>query len=263
MRKSLAFITFTLASTFVIAENEISIESISANQFRLTLNSETMLDVAAAQELLVPTAVSLCDGKHPQYGHYEFESDENISTNSGSKSSDIFELTQDIQCIDSPVATVPDSRSFVADADAQLAIEDSIRALSESYFSSLIAGRIDEAYGHLSDSMKSYRSFDEWNTQVSEFRNSAGELVELNLHTITVYDNPPNSPQPGIYVAVDYQNRFEDAPYHCGYLVWYRAEVGSFQIMREETGLITNAILGEVPKGQLPQLLAQMRCSAR
>ena len=262
MRKFLVFVTVTLAYTSVIAENEISIEEISDAKFRLTLISETMLEITTAQELLVPTAVSVCDGKYPQYGHYEFESDEKVSTDSDS-SANSFELAQEIECIDPPVAPIPDSRSFVADVQAEQAIEDSVRVLSESYFSSLIAGRLDEAYDYLSESMKSYRSFDEWSAQVSEFRNSAGELIDLNIHTITIYDNPPNSPQPGIYVAVDYQNRFKNAPYHCGYLVWYRAEVGEFRIMREETGLITNETLGEIPKEQLSQLLAQMRCSTR
>ena len=260
--KSLAVITIMLVCTPVLAKNEISFEKIADDEFVLKLVSEDILEITAAQELLAPTAVSLCDGKYPQYGHYEFRSYQPISPGAGSAPPYSYELAQAIRCVGVPILPVPDTRSYVTDAEAKQAIENEVLYLSRTYFSHLIAGNYEEAYDQLSESMRSYRSFEEWQSQFDDFKKRSGKLVELNIHTITVYDNPPDAPQPGIYVAADYQNRFEDAPYHCGYLMWFRAEVGEFQIMREETGLITNEILGQVTDDQRAQLLTQMRCSA-
>ena len=263
MNRSLAVVTAILFWAPVIAENAISFQKAADDEFVLKLVSQDILELTAAQELLAPTAVSLCDGRYPQYGKYEFKSDEPISPDSNAELSYSYELVQAIRCVDVPILPVPGSRSFVPDAEAKQTIENEVQYLSRTYFSNLVNGNYEEAYDQLSESMRSYRSFEEWQSQFDAFMKQSGELVELNIHTITVYDNPPDAPQPGIYVAADYQNRFKDAPYHCGYLIWFRAEVGRFQIMREETGLITNEILGQVTDDQRAQLLTQLRCSAR
>ena len=110
--------------------------------------------------------------------------------------------------------------------------------------------------------MQSYQSFEAWSERIEESLEAAGSVELINVYSITVYDNPPNSPRPGLYVAADYQNSLQEGSYHCGFLVWFRGESGDFEITREETGLISYEDLKMIPEESLEDVLAQMRCNA-
>src|SRR5690606_38689574 len=90
-----------------------------------------------------------------------------------------------------------------------------------------------------------------------------GEPVRFTITKVTVYDNPPDSPGPGVYVAADFTNEFRNAPMHCGYLVWTRAANGQFEITREDAGHVTSEQLAAIPVSQHAQIRQQMRCAAR
>lgn len=79
---------------------------------------------------------------------------------------------------------------------------------------------------------------------------------------ITVYNNPAEAPEPGLYIAADFNNVFENIPIHCGYLMWFRPIGGTFTITREETGYVTAEQLKSISNTQLPDLKRQLRCVA-
>ena len=155
-----------------------------------------------------------------------------------------------------------DQTSFISGPNDQSVVEDRIRKLSESYLTDIFDGSNKAAFAYLSTEMQSYQSFEEWSARIDKQRLDAGSITAINVHTITVYHNPPNAPRPGLYVAADYQNSSQNAPYHCGFLVWFRGESGDFEITREETGLITHEDFEMIPDDSKENVLAQMKCNA-
>jgi hypothetical protein len=265
MIKSYCFALLALSANLAYADNTVSVEKLPDRNYRVTLTSTKALDPGDAQSLLWPTAVSLCEGYQPKFGYYRFESTEPITGSSSTSAAETFELVQDVECVSvsSDAEAEADIKSFLTDSHDRSAIETRVRALSETYFTEIFGGKYEEAYARKSESVRSFTTFDEWVAQMDRLRDEAGDIDDLNIHTITIDDNPPDAPEPGLYVAADYQNGFARAPYHCGYLMWFRSEGIDFELIREESGLITNVMLMQVPEEELPNLMAHFRCRAR
>ena len=261
MTKSSLILCVLLICANATADSEISVEKLSAGKYQIQITSTDVLDPSVAQELLVPTAQSLCNDSFAQFGHYRFAS--SVSLTDPAPQGDELVFIQEIECTVENLELEAARNPNVSSQEHRSAIEAEVKALSERYFAEVLAGNYEAAYSRLAESMKSFRKFDEWTAQMEKFRDEVGTVTELNIHTITVYDNPPNAPEPGLYVAADYQNRFARAPYHCGYLVWFRSRDNSFKIIREESGWITNQMLLQVPGEQIPGLLSQFRCVTR
>jgi hypothetical protein len=227
------------------------------------MTSTTVFDVASAQALLVPTAASLCQNKQPEFGQYQFEIIEGISQRAGSEKPNTFVIVQQIACVDAvPAPKHGNRRSFISDPNEERIVQKQIVSLSESYFADIFSGNYERAFAFLSANMRSHRTLEEWSAQMDRMRAETGSITAINIHTITIYDNPPNAPKPGLYVAADYQNSLEKAPFHCGYLIWFRGENSEFEITREEIGLLTYKVLEQIPEESHKDVLAQMRCRA-
>ena len=264
MKNAVAIALLMLSATPAVADDTITVEEVASGQFELTLISNSMLEISSAQALLIPTAQALCPDKYPEFGHYEFESTESTEQRPDSDDPANFKIVQQVLCVETvPSREAGDRESFISGPKEERALVARIRFLSESYFADIFGSNYEKAYALLSAEMQSYRSFDEWTALMDQIRAKSGSVSALNVHTITIYDNPPNAPEPGLYVAADYQNSFEKAPYHCGYLLWFRGQSGEFRITREESGLVTYEILQQIPKENQANLLDQMRCTAR
>jgi hypothetical protein len=265
MNRPLCAAILVLVVHSTMAENDIAVKKLASNRFELTLTSRAVLDLGAAQAMLIPTADSLCPDQHAQLGRYRFASSENVGQEDGANAENSFELVQEISCVDEIV--VPDNdipKPLVSDLADRRLLEQHVRSMSKRYFDDVYSGKYGEGFDLMSAEMQSFRAYEEWAAQMDEFRAEAGPVVTINVHTITVYDSPPNAPQPGPYIAADYQNSLRNAPFHCGYLIWFRGgESGEFQIIREESGLLTDKILNQIPEEDHENILAQMRCNAR
>ena len=195
-------VILVLAAPPALAEHTVTVEEVASDRFELTLTSTSVIDVESAQALLVPTAESLCRNKQPAFGHYQFESTESAGQLPGPDNPTDFKIVQQIACIEAmPAPQASDRKSFISDANDQRIVEERILSLSESYFADIFGGNYEKAFASLSAGMQSYRSFDEWSVQMDQIRAKAGSITAINVHTITIYDNPPNAPQPGLYVA--------------------------------------------------------------
>ena len=247
-----------------MAQNDIAVKELASNRFELTLTSRTVLDVGAAQAMLISTADSLCPGQHAQLGRYQFASSENVGQKGSPTTQNSFEMVQEVSCVDKMI--VPDNdtpKPLVSDLNDRQLLEQHVRSMSKRYFEDVYSGKYAEGFDVMSAEMKSFRAYGEWVAQMDEFRADAGPVVTINVHTITIYDSPPNAPQPGLYIAADYQNSLRNAPFHCGYLIWFRGESGEFQIIREESGVLTDEIIKQIPEEDHEDILAQMRCKPR
>lgn len=260
MKKTVAIAIVLLSTTPAVGDDAVTVEEVASGQFELTLISNTVLEISSAQARLIPVAQALCADKYPEFGHYEFESSEQSPGSDGSAN---FKIVQQVACVGAiPSREVGDRESFISGLNEEHAVVARVQSLSDSYFADIYSSNYERAYALLSVEMQSYRTFDEWTALMDKIRTDGGPVSAINVHTITIYDNPPNAPEPGLYVAADYQNSLEKAPYHCGFLLWFRGQSGEFRITREETGLLTYEILEQFPKEDHADLLDQMKCTA-
>ena len=155
---------------------------------------------------------------------------------------------------------------FCAFASAQtnsdrITEKDEAVELTEQYFKNILSAKYELAYSSLAPTLKQYFTEAGWFKGKKEFVLLAGKLNTFKASRVTVYNNPPNA-KPGLYVAVDYYNNFDNLPVHCGYLVWFKEENSERdpQIIREETGYITKAQMSETSKEQLEDLEQRLRC---
>ena len=179
----------------------------------------------------------------------------------------LFELKQDVSCgRDSAapqIATARNSAFGVARTDRRQSREEFVKAASTAYLIQRSEGAFELAYGALSEVMRAFQPLEEWTKQNSDFNAAAGKRKSTSVWRVTVYDNPPGAPEPGIYVAADYESEFERVPFQCGYLIWFQTSEERFAITREESGSLPLTLTERMPKERIAEIRRQFGCPAR
>ncbi|MES2672431.1 MAG: DUF4019 domain-containing protein [Pseudomonadota bacterium] len=117
-----------------------------------------------------------------------------------------------------------------------------IQQLSARYFEHLDRKEYDAVYAMFTDGMRATAPFGEWRTFMRESQRDWGTLTHRGQTNITWYNDPPNAPRPGLYVAVDYVSRYANLAQHTEFLVWYRERDGMpFALTRHETNAVDKA----------------------
>jgi hypothetical protein len=250
---------------FALAE-EVTTEALGSNRYRLLLRSTTILEVTEAQSLLYPRALELCHGLQPFLGHYEFSSKAPINGQSPADNKTEFLLTQDISC--GTAATDAGNRSNrnsafgVLKTDQKQSLKDFVTEVSTTYLTQRAEGKLDQAYVAFSEVMRTYQSAEEWNQKNLEFNAAAGRRTSTSIWRVTIYDNPATAPEPGIYIAADYESTFEHVPFQCGYLIWYQSSDNRYVITREETGSLPGDQVAKFSREQIADIRKQFGCPA-
>ena len=112
--------------------------------------------------------------------------------------------------------------------------ESTARRVAEEYFSACDSRDYRHAYRMFSSSFQKNLSFEEWRAIVAQFNEIAGPVKVRTLKKVSWYKNPPQGPLPGIYVALDYESRFENIDEHSGFVALHLEDDGTFRITREE-----------------------------
>lgn len=114
-----------------------------------------------------------------------------------------------------------------------------IQRLSSRYFKHVDRKEYDAAYAMFSDEMRAMAPLQEWRTLMREEPLNWGVLEQREQANVTWYNDPPNAPRPGLYVAVDYVSRYANLAQHTEFLVWYREREGMpFTLTRHETNAV-------------------------
>jgi hypothetical protein len=89
-----------------------------------------------------------------------------------------------------------------------------------------------------------------------------GAALERRVMRTTVYENPPNAPAAGLYVAFDFVGRFERADRNCGYIVMHQPpERGPFRVARtDQTFLDNDAAAGSQSADEIWAHMASSFC---
>jgi hypothetical protein len=97
-------------------------------------------------------------------------------------------------------------------------------------------------YSLLTPDMQAMASPEHYAQLNAQTRTSNGVMLERRVMRTTVYDNPPNAPAPGTYIAFDFVARAERADRSCGYIILHQpAEGGPFRVTRTEQSYMDNA----------------------
>jgi len=270
LRAVKALIVVTALSAFsapVALGQEIAAESLGDGRFRLVLRTDTVLETHHAQSLLLPKAIELCREQEPVLGRYRFESKAPIEAAASLVKAVEFQFTQDLACghesANPQIATARNTAFGVEKSDRAQGLEEFIRAASTSYLAARGDGRFEDAYLAFSEAMREFLPFDKWKQQNSEFNAAAGARQSTTIWRVTVYDNPPNAPEPGVYIAADYESAFKRVPFQCGYLIWFLGSDRHFVITREESGSLPGGTVEKLPAQQVAEIRRQFGCQAR
>ena len=86
-----------------------------------------------------------------------------------------------------------------------------------------------------------------------------GALRKVDVWNVTVYVDPPNAPEPGIYVAADFEAAYENSVV-CGYLVWHDGPDEAFRIMRQDSGELQASVESELSDAERNRIRREFRC---
>ena len=232
------------------------------NRYEVVVVSPTLTE-QRAREQVARTGVSLCKTLVAVPGAFRFESTEPAVASEGAGASRTFQYQQEVTCVVTTPAAPAERRPTLQTPEQTRVIEAQIRARTEAYFRLLAAGRLDELYPQV-DARAMGQDEQAWKRAKQDFQALAGEPVKLVIAKITVYDNPQEAREAGLYIAADYSNEYRNLPVHCGYLMWFRPIGGSdFRVTREETGHITADQLKSIPAAQLPEIKRSLRWAAQ
>lgn len=206
-------------------------------------------ETQAGQRLIGLQAVKLCKGRYPQLGRYTFKGEARVGA--AAPVAGRFIYRGEVTCLDrapEPPQGVPVPADWSPSAEDQ----QRARAATMAYFAAVDRGDVAalEAMmtpGHRATSTREARA-----EGLSEFRKEAGPPGVHRIIRTTWYANPPGV-EPGAYVAVDFDRRYQQLSASCGYVAWHRQADGRLLLVRDESG---NAPLAA---GETPEKLAEAR----
>ena len=240
------------------AAHQIQSEPVDEHRFRLSISGR-IDSVEAAQAALMPTARQLCGMRPVSFGTFRFVQTATSDRPGGVVSPVGLKVEQELFCgtpkptLDAAALPPPGWQPSQVDQQAVL-------AASYAYFAARDRGQYAEAWSMLSDSMKQISPIAQWQRGAADFNAAAGAVRARRVTEITWYNNPPDAPRPGVYVAADYSGEFERLEFVCGYVMWQVQPDGSFRLTREEQNLLDKATASKLASIDRQPLRAQMGC---
>ena len=261
--KNLTTLLLVLATTPVTSSDlTIDVTPRSENAFELKITSPRMMGEEEAQQTILAAAWKICGGRQPRLGKYNFSGSERLRRESESPGTDegqeSFVFVQEVSCGEEPETKPEPSRAL--SQEERVFVEGTVAALTNAYLVGQTTGDYLKSYDMLSEFIKSSASYGDWKKQREEFMDVAGPLQETEVWRITIYIDPSGAPEPGIYVAADYEMSFEKVPHKCGYLVWLEQEDRTFRITREETGYLDLATVSRLDESEVAGVKARIGC---
>jgi hypothetical protein len=255
-----------LLPAFAHAQPQPAVTSrpLGPDQYELSVRLQDTAEVARGQAAVRPMAEQLCAGRAVDWGRYTFESQAPMEGGQGGRPPSLL-LRQQVRCgtpppeqadaaaAASPPASAAGSRSPLL-RDGKL-----IERLTLQYLQAKDAGRHEQTYALLDPAMKRDNPPSRWAVVAGRGRPDAGALQERVIRKISWYDNPPSAP-PGLYVAADFESRFEKLALHCGFVIWHRQPDGAFLVLREESNHIDLETASKMTPQQMADTRRALRC---
>jgi hypothetical protein len=258
------FLTIVLAGPCIVpinaADSDITVKPAGENQYELTLQTSTTINIFDAQLELTPTAKRTCGTKEAHFGHYGFDISQSLSGPRNKATT--LTLTQTVRCGSESPLTIPQTTSAPDGWKPSASDQSQIETQTYQYYGAKDAGKYADAYAMFDNGMKEATHFDSWASNAQSQNTKAGHVLNRRVIKIAWYKDPPSAPEPGIYAAADFSGQFENDPIYCGYLAWHRGADGNYRIIREEENLIDKGTIGKMGQSDVKALAAKFGCSS-
>lgn len=246
-------------SSAAYAQDSITIREASKENFVATLLSQDALATEEAQRRVLMAAAESCKGSNPVLGHYKFKSNRSISP-SPTSADNQFQFEQEFTCAagvsETPGQAVP---TVVSDSEKERLVE-LVTNETRKFLSSANAGALAAFRSKFSDRLSDMLPAKEWTEQQASLHSQSGAIEKDPQFKVTAYVDPPNSPGPGIYLAVDFQVSYERAPFRCGYVMWLFDQQSNLSVLRIEDGISYDNEAATMTAEQVAQIKANFRC---
>jgi hypothetical protein len=239
---------------------EISVREMQSSTYEIELINPAALSENEARAQIAKVAASTCKNLTVVFGKWKYEAKEAVGgVKNVPREPESFRFTQEISCAPSAPMQFGERRPTLKNTEEFRQVENEVQLKSIAYFRLVASKQVDEAVKQVATAGMGVGE-EEWKNKKLSFQAMAGVPLAISISKITVYDNPAQAPEQGLYVAADYSNVYSNLPVHCGFLMWFRPIGGTFRITREETGHITSEQLKTIPSGQLPEIKRRLRC---
>lgn len=257
--RHIVFLVVLAVSAPLGASERVVVRETSRNSFTATLSAGRELGIEEAQQQLLPAASRTCKGLTPVLGKYTFNASKPASAKSAEEAA--FEFHQVFRC-EEQTAAVPQVSPTVLSAEESSQLVEFVERETQRALSEPDGTTQREFHSRFSPSLSAMLPLAQWIEQQASLHQQAGSVTGRPLLKVTTYTDPPNSPGPGTYVAVDFQVNYERAPFRCGYVMWLRDQAGKISVLRLEDGVIAQKEAGAMTSEELEQTKQQFRCFA-
>ena len=250
-----------LVATLAHAQDSTAIREASNGTFVGVLTSDRELSIEEAQRRVLETAAHTCKDLIPTLGHYQFESSKQIAESASAPSR--FEFKQNFTCQEQAAVSSVDSTSPTVVSEEEKA--RLVELVTRETRMAIASGDRDVLlgfHGKFSPDLSEMIPLAEWTEQQTQLHKKAGAAEVDPLLKVTTYLDPPNSPGPGLYIAVDFQMSYENAPFRCGYVMWLIDQQSSLKVLRLEDGIIYDKDAASMTAEQIARVKQQFRCFA-
>jgi hypothetical protein len=257
--RHLSVLAVLALSAHVDASERVGVREAAKNSFVATLSVEREPTIEEAQQQLLPAATGACQGLIPVFGRYTFGSRKPASANSSVGAQ--FEFQQTFSCEEQAEVALQSSPTLLS-AEESSELVELVERETERVLVIPDGAAQRTFHSWFSPSLSSMVPLAEWLEQQGSIHQKAGPVRGRPLLKVTTYTDPPNSPGPGTYVAVDFQANYERAPFRCGYVMWLRDQAGKISVLRLEDGMIAQNEAGAMSADELARTKQQFRCFA-
>ncbi|UOF12954.1 DUF4019 domain-containing protein [Lysobacter capsici] len=251
-----ALLIAVLTPTAIAAVNlRVETHQISQDRYDLIVRLPSGIDAVRVQSMLRPAADQVCEGRAWQWGPHRFESTARLGPGEPQAGEQTF--TQQVDC----GATATQDLTAVAAPDAPATADDE-RRVKETTLAYLLAkdtGDFAKARSMQTEEAKLSMPPD-WSESRAAFNQQAGQPAQRQVVRLTWYDNPQGAPRKGRYVAADYRGDYRHAGFYCGYAMWYREADGSYRLVREEEGQVSDETASKIAAADLPAFRKPLGC---
>ena len=234
-------------------EVRVEAEPLDANRHMLAMDTEARSSFQAAQAALLPTATRLCADRTFFLGAFKFADQPEAPAAKRGVAKTRFQ--QELYC------SIPQRFSGSATAglqDPPEAQQQAVLKATYAYLAAKDSNRLSDAYAMFSPRAK--LTAPDWVAKARDFNEQAGAVRARRVTDISWYSNPPEAPEPGLYVAADLNGAFENVEFLCGYVVWKLDADGSFRVVREEQNFVERRRGAKLALPDGTRLRAQMGC---
>lgn len=258
--KGLVVVTLLILSAGATSQNSVTVREASKGNFIATLLSQSELSIEEAQSRLLVSAAETCKGSIPNLGHYEFTSSKSI--NSPSQVVNQFKFEQEFTCTKSAAITASQTEPTVISEPDKERLVKLVTHETQNFLESANSATLEAFHSRFSDQLRLMLPRGEWTDQQALQHKKSGTIRENPQFKVTAYVDPPNSPGPGVYLAVDFQAQYEHAPFRCGYVMWLFDQQSNLSVLRIEDGIVYEQDAAAMTTDQISQMKATFRCFA-